>query len=129
MNNVSLIGRLTSDPELRSTPSGTSVGQLRLAIGRPKRDGEDRGADYVDITVWNAQAETCAQYLSKGRQVAVTGRLEHSEWEDGDGNRRQKLIVVARTVDFLDRPCSSEEDSEKEPVTAGVGASQEAPAI
>jgi single-strand DNA-binding protein len=126
MNNVSIIGRLTSDPELRALPSGTSVGQLRLAIQRPKRDGEDRGADFVDVTVWNAQAETCAQYLSKGRQVAVTGRLEHSEWDDSDGNRRQKLTVVARTVDFLDRPRSSEETSEKELVTAGAGASQEA---
>lgn len=103
MNSVHLIGRLTADPELQDR-SGTQVGRLRLAVQRPStRDGESRGADYVDVTVFNTQAEVCRQYLSKGRRVAVEGRLQHSEWQAEDGTRRQKLEVVARNVEFLDR--------------------------
>ena len=103
MNSVHLIGRLTTDPELQDR-SGTPVGRLRLAVQRTRsRDGEDRGADYVDVTVFNTQAEVCSQYLAKGRRVAVEGRLQHSEWQAEDGSRRQKLEVVARNVEFLDR--------------------------
>ena len=97
MNNVSLIGNLTRDPELRTTPSGTSVSDLRLAINRPKRGGEEQGADYVDVVCWGVTAENCAKYLAKGRPIAVTGRLRHSEWET-DGQRRSKLEVVAEQV-------------------------------
>ena len=100
MNSVSLIGNLTRDPELRTTPSGASVSDLRIAINRPKRNGEDQGADYVDIVVWGATAENCAKYLAKGRPIAVSGRLRHTEWQT-DGNRRSKLEVVAEQIDFL----------------------------
>jgi len=103
MNSVHLIGRLTTDPELQDR-SGTQVGRLRLAVQRTRsRDGEDRGVDYVDVTVFNTQAEVCSQYLAKGRRLAVEGRLQHSEWQAEDGSRRQKLEVVARNVEFLDR--------------------------
>ena len=114
MNSVQLIGRLTRDPELRSAQNGTEVGGLRLAIQRPKKDGEDQGADYVDVTTFNRQAEVCAEYLAKGRRVAVQGRLQHSEWEAEDGSRRQKLEVVANQVDFLDSP----QREQAEPETA-----------
>jgi single-strand DNA-binding protein len=100
MNTVTLTGRLTTDPELRSTANG-SVASLRLAVQRPRKDGEDQGADYVDITVFGRQADTVAQYLAKGRKVAIEGRLHHSEW-DSDNGRRQKLEVIARNVEFLD---------------------------
>ena len=109
MNSVNLIGRLTSDPELANR-SGTDVGRLRLAIQRPKRDGEDQGADYVDVTVFNRQAQVCAEYLGKGRRVAVNGRLQHSEWKAEDGSKRQKLEVIANQVDFLDSPRQSGSD-------------------
>jgi single-strand DNA-binding protein len=98
---ITLTGRLTTDPELRTTTNG-SVASLRLAIQRPRKDGEDQGADCVDITVFGRQADTVAQYLAKGRKVAVEGRLHHSEW-DSDNGRRQKLEVIARNVEFLDR--------------------------
>ncbi|MGZ4216535.1 MAG: single-stranded DNA-binding protein [Solirubrobacteraceae bacterium] len=99
---IHLIGRLTADPDVHDR-SGTQVGRLRLAVQRPPtRDGESRGADYVDVTVFNTQAEVCRQYLSKGRRVAIEGRLQHSEWQAEDGSRRQKLEVVARNVEFLD---------------------------
>ncbi len=103
INRVVLTGNLTRDPELRSTESGTSVCSLRLACNtRRKADGEwvDK-PNYFDVTVWGAQGENCAQYLEKGRGVAIDGRLEWREWEDRDGNRRQAVDVVAESVQFL----------------------------
>jgi single-strand DNA-binding protein len=107
MNRVTLTGRLTANPETRTTNNGTHVAALRLAVQRPRKDGADQGADYVDITVFGRQADTCEQYLAKGRRVAVDGHLHHSEW-DSDNGRRQKLEVIARNVEFLD-PASSED--------------------
>lgn len=104
MNSVNLTGRLTTAPELHDR-SGTQVGRLRLAIQRPRgKDGEDRGADYVDVTTFGRQAEVCGSYLAKGRRVAISGHLRHSEWEAEDGSRRQKVEVVAERVEFLDAP-------------------------
>ena len=115
MNTVTLTGRLTADPELRNTTNG-SVASLRLAVQRPRKDGEDQGADYVDITVFGRQADTCNAYLAKGRKVAIEGRLHHSEW-DSDNGHRQKLEVIARNVEFLDAPKTDDDGS-----AAGEGA-------
>ena len=112
LNSVILIGRLTADPELHER-GGTQVGRLRLAVQRRRnRDGEDRGADFVDVTVFGNQAEVCSQYLAKGRRVAIEGRLQHSEWQAEDGSRRQKLEVIANTVEFLDRKPSDDQAPE-----------------
>ncbi len=122
MNKTILIGNLTQDPEERQTSSETAVVQLRLAVSRPRRNGEDRGADYVDVTVFGNQAQNCLKYLAKGRKVAVDGHLHHSEWESDNG-RRQKLEVVAHQVEFLGSPAaSSDNDNPAEPVPAGVAA-------
>ena len=109
MNSVNLIGRLTRDPELRSHGEKT-VGKLRIAVQGVKRDD----VDYVDVTLFGRQAEVCAGYLAKGRRVAVTGRLQHSEWQAEDGSRRQRLEVVANQVDFLDRPRAEEPPGQDE---------------
>jgi single-strand DNA-binding protein len=105
INRVILTGNLTADPELSTLPSGTSVCRLRLAVNRRYKDqssGEwTEKPNYFDIKVWGAQGENCAQYLSKGRPVAVDGRLEWSEWEAQDGGKRSKVEVVADTVQFL----------------------------
>jgi single-strand DNA-binding protein len=105
INRVILTGNLTADPELSTLPSGTSVCRLRLAVNRRYKDqssGEwSEKPNYFDIKVWGAQGENCAQYLSKGRPVAVDGRLEWSEWEAQDGGKRSKVEVVADTVQFL----------------------------
>ncbi len=119
MNNVTLTGRLTTDPELRSTTNG-SVASLRLAVQRPHKDGEDQGADYVDITVFGRQADTVAQYLAKGCKVAVEGRLHHSEW-NSDNGRRQKLEVIARNVEFLD-PRKTDDNGASPSTSAEEGA-------
>lgn len=103
INRVVMTGNLTRDPELRTTPSGTSVCSLRLACNTRRKQG-DQWVDkpnYFDVTVWGAHGENCAQYLSKGRPVAVDGRLEWREWEDKEGNKRQAVDIIADTVQFL----------------------------
>ena len=117
MNSVQLIGRLTRDPELQNR-SGTDVGSMRLAVQRPKRDGEDQGADFIDVTTFNRQAEVCTEYLAKGRRIAVQGRLKYSEWKAEDGSKRSKVEVIAHQVDFLDGPRESAESDTPEPETA-----------
>ena len=103
--NVAVItGNLTLDPELRSTPSGTSVCRLRVAFNTRRKGQSGEWVDkpnYLDVTVWGAQGENCAQYLEKGRPVAVNGRLEWREWETQDGQKRQAVEIVADTVQFL----------------------------
>jgi len=105
INRVILTGNLTADPELSTLSSGTSVCRLRLAVNRRYKDQSSgewaEKPNYFDIKVWGAQGENCANYLSKGRPVAVDGRLEWSEWEAQDGSKRSKVEVVADTVQFL----------------------------
>jgi single-strand DNA-binding protein len=112
LNNVSIVARVAQAPALRTTTGGTNVTTLRVAIQRPRKNGEDQGADFVDVVCFGRQAETCVEYLEKGRRVAVTGRLAHSEWTAEDGTRRSKVEVIANTVDFLDRPNSTDEPTE-----------------
>jgi single-strand DNA-binding protein len=104
INRVILTGNLTRDPELRNTPSGTAVCSLRLAVNTSRKDASGQWVDkpnYFDITVWGRQGENVAQYLSKGRPVAVDGRLEWREYTDKDGNNRQAVEIVADSVQFL----------------------------
>jgi single-strand DNA-binding protein len=106
INRVVLVGNLTKDPELRHTPSGTAVCKLRLAVNTRQKDqasGEwgDK-PNYFDVTVWGNQGESCAQYLAKGRPVAVDGRLDWREWEDSQsGQKRQAVEIIADSVQFL----------------------------
>jgi single-strand DNA-binding protein len=107
INRVVLTGNLTRDPELRSTQSGTPVCGLRIACNTRRKDASGQWVDkpnYFDVTVWGAQGENCAQYLSKGRPVAVDGRLEWREWEDQQGNKRQAVDIIADSVQFLGSP-------------------------
>ncbi len=104
INRVVLTGNLTRDPELRTTPSGTSVCSLRLACNTRRKDASGDWVDkpnYFDITVWAGQGENCANYLQKGRPVAVDGRLEWREWEDQQGGKRQAVDIIADSVQFL----------------------------
>jgi len=106
INRVVLTGNLTRDPDLRTLPtSGNSVCSLRLACnGRRKNNETGQWEDqpnYFDITVWGAQGENCAKYLSKGRPVAIDGRLQWREWTDKEGNKRQSVDIIAESVQFL----------------------------
>ncbi len=105
INSVVLVGNLTRDPELRHTSSGMAVCSLRIAVNTRRKDaatGEwGEKPNYFDVTVWGQQGENCAQYLAKGRQVGVQGRLEWREWDAQDGTKRQAVEVVADSVQFL----------------------------
>ena len=105
--HVTLVGNLTRDPELRQTPQGKSVCQLGVAVGRSYRDASGQmvdAASFFDVVVWGAQGENCAKYLSKGRPVAIEGRLDQRSWEAQDGSKRSKVEIVANTVVFLGGP-------------------------
>jgi single-strand DNA-binding protein len=104
VNVVVVTGNLTRDPELRHLGSGTAVCKLRVAVNSRRKDQSGNWVDkpnYFDVTVWGAQGENCANYLSKGRPVAVEGRLDWREWEDQGGNKRQSVEIIANTVQFL----------------------------
>src|SRR5450830_1688923 len=103
LNRVILIGRLTKEPDLRYTPSGTAVAKFTLAVDRRQSKDREKETDFIDIVVWQKQAENCANYLGKGRLVAVDGRLQVRSYEDNQGIRRKAAEVVAENVRFLDR--------------------------
>jgi single-strand DNA-binding protein len=100
MNTVCLIGRLTADPDYRAGEKHESA-TFRLAVPRP---GNSDAADFVDIVTFDTLAGVCGEYLAKGRQVSVTGRLRLNEWTNAEGEKRSKLQVVADDVSFLDKP-------------------------
>jgi len=117
LNRIILIGRLTRDPELKYTPNGTAVTTFTLAINRKFNKEE---TDFIDVVVWRQQAENCANYLSKGGLAAVEGRLQISNYETKDGQKRKAAEVVADDVRFLSKAGTGS--------TSGSGSSQQASA-
>lgn len=111
LNVVCLEGRLTKDPELRYTASGKAVCTLRLAVDRGTKTPEgENEADFIDVVVWERQAETAANYLQKGRLISVQGRLQIRQYEVEGGGRREKAEVVCTgPLTFLDKPKEANE--------------------
>lgn len=108
LNRVILIGRLTRDPELRYTPSGVAVTQFTLAVDRPFTNQQNqREADFIPIVTWRQLAETCANYLRKGRLTAVEGRIQVRSYDNNEGRRVYVTEVVADNVRFLESPNSA----------------------
>jgi single-strand DNA-binding protein len=103
MNSVILIGNLTTDIELRELGPEKQLATFGLAVDRGGKDSE---TDFFRISVWDRQAQLCADYLSKGRKVAIEGRLRYSTWEE-EGKKRSKVEVVAYRVEFLSTPAGS----------------------
>jgi single-strand DNA-binding protein len=105
INRVVMTGNLTKDPEVRSTPGGSAVCKLRIACNTRRKNGQtgewEERPNYFDVTVWGAQGENCGRYLSKGRPIAIDGRLEWREWETTDGQKRQAVDIIAESVQFL----------------------------
>src|SRR5271167_2994423 len=104
INRIVLTGNLTTDPDLRSLPSGTSVCNLRIACNTRRKSSDGEWVDkpnYFNVTVWGAQGESVARYLSKGSALAVDGRLEWREWEAEDASKRQATQIIADSVQFL----------------------------
>ena len=128
MNTVNLIGRLTRDPELRTMgDSSRPVCELRLAVDQGvDGSGDKRDPLYIDVSTFDRQAEACKQHLSKGRQVAVSGRLVYREWTAEDDSKRSKHSVIGR-VEFLGTPQSSSAENGSDSVSqpAAVGAAGE----
>lgn len=115
LNRVFLMGNLTRDPELRYTPSGTAVTNLRIAVNRryKTQSGElKEETAFVTIVAWGRQAETCTQFLSKGKPIFVEGRLQMRSWESQSGEKRNVLEVRASRVQFLGKPQLNEESIE-----------------
>lgn len=103
LNRVILIGRLTRDPELRYTPAGVAVTQFTLAVDRPfTSQGGEREADFIPVVTWRQLAETCANYLRKGRLTAVEGRIQVRNYENNEGKRVYVTEVIADNVRFLE---------------------------
>jgi single-strand DNA-binding protein len=101
MNSIQIIGRLTKDPEVNTTKTGQALCRMRVAVPRPSSETEPV---YIDVVAWERLAETCGEYLAQGRQVAISGRLDYSEWNDAEGARHSRHEIVASGVDFLAQP-------------------------
>lgn len=107
INRVVLVGRLTSDPELRALPSGASVCNLRLACNAARKNADGDYAEkpnFFNVSVFGLAGESVHRYMSRGRRVAIDGRLDWHEWESSDGAKRQAVEIVAESVQFLDGP-------------------------
>lgn len=102
LNRVILIGRLTKDPELRYTPAGVAVTQFTLAVDRPFNNNGEKEADFIPVVTWRQLAETCANYLRKGRLTAVEGRIQIRNYENNEGKRVYVTEVIADNVRFLE---------------------------
>ncbi len=154
INRVTITGNLTRDPELRSLPSGMSVCELGVAVNHRRKDNATdqwiEEPNYFNVVVFGSQGDNCAQYLSKGRPVAIDGRLRWSSWEDKNGGgKRSKVEIVAQTVQFLgsrgdnggapqggggqgyapqsDVPADTSDFSNPAPVAAGGGSEDDIP--
>ena len=117
MNKIALIGNLTVNPTLRTTPNGVAVCSFRIAVNRKYKDASgNQQTDYISIVCWRQLGELCARYLVKGRKVGVVGSLQSRSYEDKEGNRRTAYDVVADDVEFLTPKEQSGVQGETEPV-------------
>lgn len=112
LNHIIIMGRLTKDPELRSTGAGTSVASFRMAVERDfkNRESEEKQTDFLEIVAWRQTAEFVSKYFTKGRMAVVSGRLQTREWTDRDGNKRTNYEIVADNVYFGDSKKSEEHE-------------------
>lgn len=119
MNNISLVGRLTADPELKQTQSGISVTSFSIAVDRP---GSQDTTDFIPVVAWRQNGEFVAKYCRKGQRIGLTGKLTSRKYEDRDGNKRTAYEVVADRVEFVEsKPKADSLDVSAEPVATGYG--------
>ena len=118
INTVALVGRLTKEPEVRHTQSGTSVTSFTLAVD----NGRDRAADFIDCVAWKGTADFVGSWFHKGMKVAVSGRLSTRAWEDKDGNKRKSTEVVALNVEFAENKRENENRAANYAAPADYGA-------
>ena len=132
LNKVFLLGNLVRDPDLRGLPSGQSVCELRMAVSRRYRGSNGQDAEetcFVDVVVWGNSAKSCKQYLAKGSQVMVEGRLQLDQWEDRNGGgMRSRLRVIAEQVQFMNRRSAGGEGETRVYDDGGASEPRRAPA-
>lgn len=114
MNLVVLMGRVTSDIEVKKTPSGVSVARFNVAVDRPSKQGEEKKTDFISVVAWRGTAEFCGKYFSKGKMIAIEGSIQTGSYEK-DGVKRNTFDIVANNVSFCgdkgeSRPASEEKD-------------------
>ena len=128
-NKVILLGNLTRDPELRYTPSGTPVATFGMAMNRRSGQGDERKEEvcFVDIVVFGREAETASEYLSKGRQALIEGRLQWRSWEGQDGQKRSKHEVIAERIQFMPRGREEGREEGMERTNPGQGMERTSP--
>lgn len=116
LNNVTIMGRLTADPELKHTPSNTAVCSFTIAVERDIKDKQtgDKITDFIDCVAWRSTAEITSRYFSKGRMIVITGRLQTRAWEDKQRNKRKVVEVVADNVYFGDSKKGTESQTPSE---------------
>lgn len=112
ISNVTLMGNLARDPELRYTPQGTAVCEVTIAVSE-KRKGGDEEVSFFDCLFWNRPAEVVAEYCRKGKPLLITGKLKQERWTNKDGANRTKVVIVASGFEFPSRKWSGEEDDER----------------
>ena len=114
INSVIMIGRLTRDPELKYTPSGSSVATMTIAVGRKYKKAEEMVDEvcFIDVVVWNKLAEVAGKYLAKGSRIGVTGRLMQRTWQTKEGDKRSKHEIFGESVQFLSEKKETESKSE-----------------
>ena len=116
LNHIVCMGRLTKDPELKTTQSGVSVVNFTIAVDRDFKNGDEKVADFIDCVAWRGTAEFVSKYFSKGRMAVVSGSLQSRKWEDKDGNKRTSWEIQAQNVYFAD----SKRDGDGAGSTAGA---------
>ena len=120
LNHITLMGRLTRDPELRYTPSGLPVCNFSVACDRDYKTGGEKATDFVNVVAWRSTAEFICKYFTKGRMAVVDGRLQIRDWTDQDGNKRRTAEILAGSVNFGD---SKPQAQEGQPAYAAAGTS------
>lgn len=101
LNNITIMGRLVKDPDVRKTTSGKSVCTFTIANERPKQNDSEKVTDFLDVTVWNNTAEFVGKYFTKGKPIIATGRLQTRTWKDDDGKNRKEYVIMASQVEFV----------------------------
>ena len=113
LNNISIMGRIVKDPEVRKTTSGKSVCTCTIANDRPKSSNAEKETDFLEVTTWHGMADFIGKYFTKGKPIVVTGRLQTRSWQDKEGKNRKDYTIVATSVDFVPSDNSS---SQEEPI-------------
>lgn len=113
-NSIIMIGRLTADPELKVTPSGTNVCSFSIAVDRPRKNGEEAVADFFNVVAWRGTAEFVSKYFAKGMAILVRGRLQNRSWTDNNGNKRYATDIIAEEVAFVEKKAEQADAGNKQ---------------